>query len=201
MGAGVRRWHASSFYITGRIIFGYISGKGFPGARFRDSIPASFSRLARFTVFTLLSSAVVSLCLAAAADARGARAAERAALQSEKESRTPAQQKINSQLLYEIYRRRGEAEKKGVPPGATLVRVDPKGRALVDVRATVTSTLLRRIRRLGGTVVTATAAGASTIAWIPLLKLERLAEDRAVRAIEPAAEAMTVRESTLRGSP
>jgi hypothetical protein len=54
---------------------------------------------------------------------------------SEKESRTPAQQKINSQLLYEVYRFRGEAKQKNVPPDPTGVKLDAKGRALVDVRA------------------------------------------------------------------
>jgi hypothetical protein len=116
-----------------------------------------------------------------------------AIVQSEKESRTPAQQKINSQLLYEIYRRRGEAERKGVPPGSTIVRVDGQGRALVDVRAGVTPALLNRIRRLGGSIVTTTAALDSIVAWMPLLKLERLAKTDAVRAIEPAAEARTDR--------
>jgi hypothetical protein len=52
-----------------------------------------------------------------------------------KEARTAAQRKINSQLLYEIYRRRGVADKKGIPPGPTDVRIDKAGRALVDVRA------------------------------------------------------------------
>ena len=36
---------------------------------------------------------------------------------SEKDSRTPAQRKINSQLLYEIYRRRGEAVAVPYLPG------------------------------------------------------------------------------------
>ena len=70
---------------------------------------------------------------------------------SEKERRTPAQQKINSQLLYEIYRLRGEAVRKGVPTGPTGVKIDARGRALVDVRAAVTPAILRRIRGLGGT--------------------------------------------------
>jgi hypothetical protein len=141
----------------------------------------------------LVFAALVSLCLAASADAPERRPSGVAAWQSEKESRTPAQQKINSQILYEIYRRRGEAERKGVPPGSTQVRVDAKGRALVDVRASVTPALLRQIRHLGGSVVTTTEAADSTIAWMPLLKLERLAETAAVRAIEPAADAVTVK--------
>lgn len=110
---------------------------------------------------------------------------------SEKDARTPAQRKINSQVLYEIYRRRGEAVRKGVPPGSTGVRIDTKGRALVDVRADVTPAIERAIRSAGGTVVSTSAAYHSVIAWVPLLKLESLAGNPAVRAIEPVAEAMT----------
>ena len=110
---------------------------------------------------------------------------------SEKDARTPAQQKINSQLLYEIYRRRGEAVKKGVPPGETGVKIDKKGRALVDVRVEVTPAIERAVREAGGTIVSTSPPYHSVIAWIPLLKLETLAENPAVRAIEPTAEAMT----------
>jgi hypothetical protein len=67
---------------------------------------------------------------------------------SEKEARTPAQKKINSQILYEIYRRRGDDVRNGVPPGPTGVDVDARGRALVDVRADVTPALRRRSDRL-----------------------------------------------------
>ena len=112
---------------------------------------------------------------------------------SEKGSRTPAQQKINSQLLFEIYRLRGEAERKGVPPGPTGVKMDQRGRALVDVRAAVTPSLQRRIRQLGGLIVSSSALHQSVVARIPLLKLEALASDPMVRFIEPAAEPITNR--------
>ncbi len=110
---------------------------------------------------------------------------------SEKDSRTPAQQKIDSQVLYEIYRRRGEAVKKGVPPGETGVQIDKKGRALVDVRVEVTPAIERAIRQAGGTIVSTSPGYLSVIAWIPLLKIEPLAQNPAVRAVEPAAEAIT----------
>ena len=112
---------------------------------------------------------------------------------SEKESRTPAQQKISSQLLYEIYRLRGEAAQKGVPEGDTLVRVDEKTRALVDVRAEVTPALLAKVEKLGAAIVSTSREYHSIVAWIPLLKLEGLAEDPAVRAIGPKAEARTAK--------
>ena len=109
----------------------------------------------------------------------------------EKEARTPAQRKINSQLLYEIYRRRGLADKKGIPPGPTDVRIDKAGRALVDVRADVTPAIEKKIRDLHGIVISMSGRDQSIIARIPILNLERLAGDPRVRAIEPAAEAIT----------
>ncbi len=112
---------------------------------------------------------------------------------SEKEARTPAQRKINSQLLYEIYRRRGEAARKAIPPAATSLNIDPKGRVLIDVRAEVTPALQKTIRALDGAIISTSAEHRSIIARVPLLKLEQLAEDAAVKFIEPAAEARTTR--------
>jgi len=118
---------------------------------------------------------------------RPAFAAQRAP-RSEKDSRTPAQRKINAQLLYELYRLRAEAKRKQVPPDPTGVRIDGKHRALVDVRAEVTPALEQNVRRLGGTIESVSREYRSIIAWIPLKQLERLAGDPAVRAIEPKAE-------------
>jgi hypothetical protein len=112
---------------------------------------------------------------------------------NEKGGRTPAQQKINAQILFEIYRARGEAAQKGVPP-ETGVRVDARGRTIVDVRAPVTAALQHTIRRLGGVVLSTSSVHQSTIARIPLFKLETLAADPAVKFIEPAAEATTLRQ-------
>jgi hypothetical protein len=112
---------------------------------------------------------------------------------SEKRERTAAQQKINSQLLYEIYRRRSEAERKGVPPGSTGVKIDARGRALIDVRTDATPALQHKIRAYGGTILSTSSESHSIIAGVPLLRLERLAADPSVRFLEPAAEAVTVR--------
>src|SRR5262245_10926416 len=112
---------------------------------------------------------------------------------SEKDSRTPAQRKINSQLLYEIYRARGQAEEKKIPPGPTGIKPDARRRAFVDIRADVTAEIRRRVEALDATIVSASAEHRSILAWVPLLKIEELAGLAAVRAIEPAAEATTVR--------
>jgi hypothetical protein len=112
---------------------------------------------------------------------------------TEKESRTPAQQKINSQVLYEIYRRQGKAAEKHIPSGKTLVKLDEKGRALIDVRAEVSPALLKRLASFQSEVVSTSVEYHSIVAWVPLLKIEELAADSAVRAIEMAAQAITGR--------
>jgi hypothetical protein len=108
---------------------------------------------------------------------------------SEKNSRTPAQRKIDSTLLFEIYRKQGKAAEKHVPPGKTGVRIDSKSRALVDVRAEVTPALQKKVRELGGTIDSTSAEYRSIVAWVPLLKLEQLARDPAVISIIPKPEA------------
>src|SRR5262249_11703881 len=129
---------------------------------------------ARMLLSTLLITLLIALPLEGQSPAAG-----------EKARRTPAQQKIDSQLLFEIYRARGEAERRHVPPDPTGVQIDALGRAFVDVRAPVTPELHRRIRRLGGVVVSSSAPHQSTLARIPVLKLETLAAEASVRFIEP----------------
>ncbi|HYT68760.1 MAG TPA: hypothetical protein VEL51_20210 [Vicinamibacterales bacterium] len=108
---------------------------------------------------------------------------------TEKEARTAAERKIDSQLLYEIYRKRGEAAAKYVPSGPTGVRIDAHGRALVDIRGPVTPALTTLVTQLGGSVVSTAPRYQSIIARVPLLKIERIARRGEVRAISPAAEA------------
>lgn len=70
-------------------------------------------------------------------------------------------------ILYEIYRRRGDAGRKGVPPRPTGVDVDARGRALVDVRAEVTPVLQKTIRSLDGVVISSSPEYHSIIARVP----------------------------------
>ena len=135
----------------------------------------------------LLTAALAVLTAASVSSAPTPR--QRVPAVSEKAGRTPAQQKINSEILYEIYRRQGRASKLGIPPGPTPLRIDSNGRTLCDVRAEVTPALRKRIAALGATIVSTSPAYRSVIAWIPLLKIERLASHAAVYAIEPKAEA------------
>ncbi len=101
--------------------------------------------------------------------------------------RTVAQQKINAHVLTAIYRRRGDLQGKTVAKDPiSSVQVDRHGRALVDVRAQVRPELEKKIKALGGIVVSTSSTYDSIVGWMPLQTLERLAADPGVRANEPA---------------
>ena len=105
-----------------------------------------------------------------------------------RDARTLAQEKINPRVMAAIYHRRGDGKGKLVPasPAAASIQVDRHGRALVDVRAQVRPELEKKMKALGGVVVSSSKTYDSIVGWMPLLTLERLAADRTVRAIEPA---------------
>jgi len=112
-------------------------------------------------------------------------------ISQEKESRTPAQQKIDSQLLYAIYQMRGVAEEKGGPTEPISLKKDAKGRVLIDIRAPVTKKLQSLIQSLKGRVVSTSQRDDSTIAYLSLGRIEKLAQNPDVKFISTPAEAMT----------
>lgn len=103
-----------------------------------------------------------------------------------RDARTVAQRKINARVLSAIYRRRGDLQGKTVAKDPASIQVDRHGRALVDVRAQVRPELQKKIKALGGIVVSTSSTYDSIVGWMPLQSLERLAADPMVRAIEPA---------------
>lgn len=117
------------------------------------------------------------------------------ALIDEKERRTPAQQKIDSQLLYTIKMRRGETIAQGVQSLETDVAYDDDGRTVVDIRARVTNALLRRLRAQGATILHSDARYESIRALVRLDRIERIAAFREVVFIQSKQEAIT--NSTL----
>lgn len=106
----------------------------------------------------------------------------------ERDARTVAQRKINVRVLTAIYRRRGDLQGKTVAKNSASIHVDRHGRALVDVRAQVRPELQKKIKALGGIVVSTSNTYDSIVGWMPLQTLERLAADSTVRAIEPAQQ-------------
>jgi len=123
---------------------------------------------------------------------------EQAALQinmliEEKLSRTPAQRKIDSQLLYEIKKRGAGTE----PPGAqkdlfnsldTGIEVDQDGRVAVDIKVQSARAVRNMLNRLGAKVTNSLPNDLR--ARISLNELERLASDPRVVYIMPAATFM-----------
>lgn len=103
-----------------------------------------------------------------------------------RDARTMAQEKIHGLVLAAIYHRRGDARGKAVSVVGHPVQIDRHGRALVDVRAQVRPALEKKIKALGGVVVSRSKTYDSIVGWMPLLTLERLAADPTVRAIQPA---------------
>jgi hypothetical protein len=106
----------------------------------------------------------------------------------EKATRTAAQKKIDSQLLYALKQKRGET--RGVPSDPIKLDLDQKGRALVDITAIVTAEVLAQIRKLGGESISNDARYHTIRARLALEKLEVLAKRNDVRFIAPAARAM-----------
>jgi hypothetical protein len=105
---------------------------------------------------------------------------------SARDARTLAQRKINPRVLSAIYQRRGDVRARAAAIQMPNIQVDRHGRAYVDVRAEVRPALEKKMKALGGIVVSKSYTYDSLVGWIPLLTLERLAADPGVRAIEPA---------------
>ena len=138
---------------------------------------------------TVRSAVFACICVVAmAAILVPALRAQRAApvMNRSRDVRTAGQQKINGRVLAAIYHRRGDAKGRVVPIGGPRIQVDRHGRALVDVRASVQPNLEKKIKALGGIVVSTSSTYDSIVGWMPLQSLERLAADPMVRAIEPA---------------
>ena len=113
-----------------------------------------------------------------------------AALEKEKESRTPTQQKIDTQLLYADKMRRGVPIADGVPVQRVDLDKDDQGRILVDIKADVTDALLQYIKTLGGNVVNDFPQYQAIRAGVPLASIEDLATRSEVKFVEPAVRAM-----------
>ncbi|MDJ0610904.1 MAG: S8 family serine peptidase [Kiloniellales bacterium] len=120
-------------------------------------------------------------------------------LMEEKAARTPAQQKINSQLLYEMKRRRGDPAMRAVPTLRSSIEVARDGTTLVDMKAEVSDALLDRIEALGGRVVNHQARFKAVRARMPVDQLEALAQSPDVISIRPADRAITNKINTSEG--
>jgi hypothetical protein len=112
------------------------------------------------------------------------------ALLEEKKTRTAAQQKIDSQLLYAIKMRRGESIASTVRSLSVEVGADDSGRVTVDIAAIVDDQLLNDLRGMGVEVSSVSRQYNSLRAIVSLEQLETIAGFHQVRFIQPKQEAL-----------
>ena len=109
-------------------------------------------------------------------------------LMEAKLARTPAQQKIDSNLLAAIRVSRGEPIAANVPALQPNVKFEADGKVLVDIHATVTKELLGEIKDGGGQIVNSFEQYDAIRARIPLALVEPLAGSADVNFIRRAVE-------------
>lgn len=108
-----------------------------------------------------------------------------AALDDEKASRTPAQQKIDSQLLYAAKMFRGLEVARGVPTLEVDVNLEDDGRVVVDITTMVNGEILKAIKANGGEVLVTSPEYQTIQARLPITQLENIASLPQVRFIQP----------------
>lgn len=118
-------------------------------------------------------------------------AAQMAALAKEKASRTAAQKKLDSHIVLAIKKSRKEAPFDKYPELPADLAVQPDGRVLVDMDATVTKELLAHVADLGGEVISSFPDMRAIRALVPLTRLEELAGRADMKFISPASLPMT----------
>ncbi|HQU85544.1 MAG TPA: carboxypeptidase regulatory-like domain-containing protein [Pyrinomonadaceae bacterium] len=114
-----------------------------------------------------------------------------AALDREKESRTPAQRKVDSRLLYQAKMERKQEIADGVPTLDTGIKVDYYGFVDVDISANVNEKLLSVLRGMSAEIIFSAPQYKSITARMPLAEVENLAARSDVYFIMPKQEAMT----------
>jgi uncharacterized repeat protein (TIGR01451 family) len=135
----------------------------------------------------------LSRLLSGSASAQGEKISQSAmrqieALMEEKESRTPEQKKIDSQLLYRLKQKRGVRIAPGVERLGAGVKEAADGSVLLDIRAKVTPEVLESIRQAGGEIIYAFEQFDSIRARLALDALEKFAGLEEVKFIRQAEE-------------
>ncbi len=123
------------------------------------------------------------------------------ALQQEKEARTPEQRKIESRLLFALYKERADPRLAAVPHLRT-VAPEADGRILVDIDLTAPSGIkrvVRQLRAVGAEVVSHSGRFMSVRARLPLGQTEALAGMMEIRRISIARRPLLQKVDTSEG--
>jgi len=116
-----------------------------------------------------------------------------AALLAEKESRTPAQRKISSSLLYMSSKARSALLPAKVPGLRSLLTKRFDRRVDVSILAPFSKALVEAIEAKGGELLSATGKDGTLTARVPIKALEQIAARPEVRHIYPRLLAITQR--------
>ena len=120
--------------------------------------------------------------------------AQIAALNAEKNARTPAQKKMASKLIQLAMEEKGQRFAPGVDslrPAKAGVTMNAQNLVEVDLDATVSEELVAAIKHTGGVIVNQFPAYNAIRAWVPPAALEGLAGRNDIRQIRPADRAET----------
>lgn len=130
------------------------------------------------------------------ADLPASAASQIESLLAEKASRTPAQRKISSALLYKRSGRfdavQAVMSKDPDKRITSLAKEDAQGRVLVDIQGDP-SAATTQVTSHGGQVVGSSTTHQSVRAWVRLDRVEEIATDARIRSIRPAFQATTNR--------
>jgi hypothetical protein len=112
-------------------------------------------------------------------------------LMQEKFARTPAQQKIDSNVLYTIRMMRGQQAAPGITSMYTGVDLDQKNRIAVDIVANVTDALLQQMATDGAIILSSNKDYRAIRALIPPDQIEALAASPDISFIGPKVGSIT----------
>ena len=117
----------------------------------------------------------------------GAITAQVEALQKEKESRTPIQRKIESNLLYAIKASRRDPLFAQLPNFKPAVKPDQSGRVKIVINSIspVVPALLEKVKTIGVQLLGSSQAYNRIVALVPLDRIEAIASLTEVRSIQP----------------
>ncbi|HEY2113663.1 MAG TPA: S8 family serine peptidase [Candidatus Angelobacter sp.] len=123
------------------------------------------------------------------------------ALEQDKASRTPAQQKIDSNVLYTVRMLAGQPAAAGIPTLNTGVDVDNANNLIVDITANVSDQLLKQLSTAGALVWYSNARFHSIRAVVPSNQIETIASWPDILFIAPKTESLTSSNLRFRHDP
>ncbi|HKE59635.1 MAG TPA: S8 family serine peptidase, partial [Pyrinomonadaceae bacterium] len=115
--------------------------------------------------------------------------AQIAALLQEKMNRTQTQQKMDTQLVYELKMDRGQAIADGIRSLETDIPVTDEGKLVVDITAAVSDGLVSQLEGNGAEIISVQEG--SVRASVPIDSLESIAALPDVKFVQPKQDSMT----------